>query len=92
MQICISKEPIKCLYLTKETRDKVLRELDLSIWNDSASIIEDNNKWVTVCYNGHYKVYYYYNHWYVRNHDYKWVRYTDEEFNELFQLVEDKNH
>lgn len=89
MSTCISKEQINCFYLTKETRDEVLKKLEPHIFNDNVKIIEDNDRRVVVCREGWYKTYYFYNHWYVRNYDCEWERYTNKEFRENFQLVEE---
>ena len=90
MQLCISKEKLSCLHLTKETRDKVLKELEPRLGEDDlVSVVEDNDKEVVVYHFGWHKSYYFYNHWYVRNYDYEWECYTDEEFKEKFQLVEE---
>ena len=87
---CTSKERLKCFYLTKETRDKVLKELECRLGEDDlVSIIEDNDKEVVVCHFGWYKSHYFYNHWYVENYDCEWERYTYNEFREKFELVEE---
>ncbi len=89
-QTCILKEHLNCLYLTKENRDKVLKSLKPRLGEyDDVKIIEDNNKQVVVQHEGWRKEYYFYNHWYVRNYDCVWECYTDEEFKENFQLVEE---
>lgn len=90
MHLCISKEQLNCLHLTKETRDEVLKELEPHLGEDElVSIVEDNDREVVVYHFGWYKAHYYYNHWYVKNYDYKYESYTEQEFEEQFQLVEE---
>ncbi len=88
MQKCISKEHLDCLHLTKETRDEVLKELEPRLGEDDyVNIVEDNDKEVIVYHFGWHKAHYYYNSWYVRNYDYEYERYTEQEFEEHFQLL-----
>lgn len=89
MQKCVSKELLDCLCLTKETRDEVLKELEPSLEKDDLVSIVEDDKQVVVYYFGWYKSHYFYNHWYVRNYDCEWECYTDEEFKEKFQLIEE---
>ena len=54
-------------------------------------IEEDNDRYFAYKHLG-MKMYYSYNHWYVKNIDeyYTWSCYTDEEFKEEFKLVEER--
>lgn len=88
MQKCISKEQLDCIYLTKESRDEVLKILEPDIGeNEYVSIIEDNDREIVVYHFGLYKIHYFYNHWYVRKGYYEFTRYTDKEFKDMFELV-----
>lgn len=90
MKTCISKERLNCIYLTKETRDEVLKELEPRLGKDDlVSIVEDNDREVVVYHFGWHKTHYRYNNWYVKNYDGEWERYTDEEFKEQFELIEE---
>ena len=90
MKLCISKEQLNCLHLTKETRDEVLKELEPRLGRDDCmSVITDNDRELIVRCHGWSTSYYHYNNWYVKNYDGDWERYTDEEFKEQFELVEE---
>lgn len=90
IQKCVSKEYIDCIHLTKGSRDEVLKILEPRLGEDDyISIIEDNDKEVVVYHFGWHRAHYYYNHWYVKNYDGQYERYTEQEFKEQFWLVEE---
>lgn len=88
---CVRKEQYECIYLTKQNRDEVVKILNPRFENEQMLIEEDNNRYFAYKYLG-MKMYYSYNHWYVKNVDeyYTWSCYTDEEFKEEFELVEER--
>ena len=87
---CVSKQQYECIRFTKENRDEVLKILEPNIDGEHIFIEEDNDRYCLVEHLGWYRVYYFYNHWYVLGlEDYNtWSRYTDEEFKEEFELLE----
>lgn len=91
---CVSREKLKCIFLTKETRDEFLKEVEPRLFegNDCISIKTDNDRELVVLHLGLYTSYYYYNHWYVYEyHDYElpsWTRYTEEDFKKYYSLVD----
>jgi hypothetical protein len=91
MQKCISKELLDCLHLTKETRDEFLKEFESHLGEDDRVLIDDNEKEIVVRHAGnigYFDHYYFYNHWYVRDReDYTFLYYSDDEFNEMFELI-----
>ena len=99
---CTRKEQFDCVYLTKQNRDEVLKILDPFLdkevfifgKKEKAFIEEDNDKYCIVNHsygNSSYKHYYFYNRWYTSDDEsYLWgSSYTDEEFKEEFELVEE---
>ena len=87
---CVSKEQYECIQLTKENRDEVLKIFEPNIDNEHIFIKEDNNRYCLVEHLGWHKTYYFYNHWYIlRLEDYMWSCYTDKEFKEEFELVDE---
>lgn len=88
---CVRKEQYECIYLTRQNRDKVIKILNPYFENKQMLIEEDNDRYFAYKHLG-MKMYYSYNHWYVKNIDeyYTWSCYTDEEFKEEFKLVEER--
>lgn len=86
---CVKKEQFECIQLTNQNRDEVLKILNPRFEKEQIPIEEDNDKYCTIRLGG-CKMYYFYNHWYVKYVDdyYTWSCYTDEEFKEEFELVE----
>lgn len=97
---CVRKEQFKCVYLTKQNRDEVLKILDPFLdkkvfifgRKENTFIEEDNDKYCIINHsdgNSSYKYYYVYNRWYVADDEsYLWGSpLTDEEFKEEFELV-----
>ena len=83
------KEQFDCIYLTKQNRDEFLKKFEPDIGTVWKSMKKDNDKYFIV-EAPLYKTVYYYNNWYVTGMYYTWKRYTDEEFREEFELVEER--
>lgn len=89
MQKCISKEHLDCVYLTKESRDEVLKILEPLLGKDDyVSIVEEDDKVVVFHFKWRHKAHYYYNHWYVRVDGDEFYPFTEDEFRNMFELVE----
>jgi hypothetical protein len=90
MQKCIYKGSLDCWHLTKETKDEFLREFEPWLGEDNNILIEEDDEvgGIGVYRDGWFHHYYFYNHWYVKNLDgyYTYTCYSDDEFNELFEL------
>lgn len=99
MRKCISKTRFNCIYLTKENREEFLKLAHPEYFKHKSIVLEDNEQFFILNhtrrtkYNDRYKEMILYNHWYVMGYDYsygemKWECYTEEEFNECFELCE----
>lgn len=99
MQNCRTKETNKCFYLTKENRKEFLKEcfpkLENDLNNNYCSLNYLENGFVIIDFNKlKHMTIFNYNCWYVQDKDYdypKFVKYTEEEFNKNYQLVEKEN-
>ena len=90
MKKCVSKERLDCFHLTKETRDEFLKAFEPNLGNDKhISIIEESDREIVIYYLGMFTLHYLYNHWYVINYEDEYECYTEEEFKDRFELVED---
>lgn len=91
MQECVVKEPKRCIWFTKENKDELLMIEEPTIYNEKSEFqIRETDDYICIDYCGAYKVFYYYNHWYVeedRDYDYtKFYGYTEEVFKKLYKL------
>lgn len=87
---CVSKKQYECIKLTKENLKEFLRIVEPYLDSKYVFIQDDNDKY---CLVKRFEVekYYFYNEWYVFDLDEAtWEIYTDEEFKEEFELVEDR--
>lgn len=87
---CVSKKQYECIKLTKENLKEFLRIVEPYLDSKYVFIQDDNDKY---CLVKRFEVekYYFYNEWYVFDWDEAtWEIYTDEEFKEEFELVEDR--
>ena len=88
---CVRKEQYECIYLTRQNREEVLKIFEPNIDGEYIFIKEDNDRHCIVEHLGWYRSYHFYNRWYVLGvEDYTWSCYTDEEFKEEFELVEER--
>ena len=83
---CKLKDEFDCFYLTKDTKDLILKLLEPNLEKDNGIITEDADKGVIVVKYPYCTDYYYYNHWYVKTDGFNFECYTPEEFNETFEL------
>ena len=87
---CVSKKQYECIKLTKENLKEFLRIVEPYLDSKYVFIQDDNDKY---CLVKRFKVekYYFYNKWYVFDWDEAtWGSYTDEEFKEEFEVVEER--
>ena len=90
MQKCVKKEKFDCIQFTKENRDEFLKIMEPRLDGKRVFITEDNDRYCSVKHWRSYSVCYFYHHWYVlgEDGDYLWNRYSPEDFQEMFKLVE----
>lgn len=83
---CRLKDQFDCFYLTKDTKDLILKLLEPNLEKDKGVITEDVDKGIIAVKYPYCTDYYYYNHWYVKTDGINFECYTPEEFNETFEL------
>lgn len=87
---CVSKKQYECIKLTKENLKEFLRIVEPYLDSKYVFIQDDNDKYCLVKRFEEEK-YYFYNDWYVFDWDEATLKsYTDEEFKEQFELVEER--
>jgi hypothetical protein len=92
MQECTVKEPRRCIWFTKENKDELLKIEEPNIYKDNYDFqIRETDEYICIDYCGLYKIFYYYNHWYVEeclDYDYpRFQKYSDKDFKETYNIV-----
>lgn len=91
---CRYKEPMECLYLTKDNYGKFLEKIYGDNYNDNYIIMLHNGiygEYIEIKskrkFGGYYK--FYLNKYYVEDYNYRdWNEYDKEEFEEIFEVIE----
>jgi hypothetical protein len=91
MQECVAKQKNRCIWLTKENKDELLKIQEPHIYNNSQQFqIIETDEYICIDYCGAHKTFYYYNHWYVDecgDYEYPGFRiFTNKEFNETYDI------
>ena len=91
MQKCISKDQIRCIYLTKDNYEQFLKETYPSYKNDYINVeVTDKEVIVNACDMVHTSRNYSFGWWVEESSDYEypqWWYYTDDEFKEKYMII-----